>query len=183
MKRLVLSHHAHLFLCDFILNTELTVLPIIIVDNYYYYNYVLYDLVPLYLIPMMNNFSHFIIQRCLWNAMLNSYNVNDPIFFPSIFTVFTPRVVSTAVARYNFAARDMRELSLREGDIVKIYSKIGGDQGWWKGEANGRVSKPRKSAILWVLKSIRVTMDRLKSPYMLYTQTVSSVIWWNMVSQ
>uniref|UniRef100_A0A7N9B1Z8 Vav guanine nucleotide exchange factor 2 n=1 Tax=Mastacembelus armatus TaxID=205130 RepID=A0A7N9B1Z8_9TELE len=52
--------------------------------------------------------------------------------------LFTPRVVSTAVARYNFAARDMRELSLREGDIVKIYSKIGGDQGWWKGEANGR---------------------------------------------
>uniref|UniRef100_A0A8C5BZW5 Vav 2 guanine nucleotide exchange factor n=1 Tax=Gadus morhua TaxID=8049 RepID=A0A8C5BZW5_GADMO len=53
-------------------------------------------------------------------------------------SVFTPRVVNTAVARYNFAARDMRELSLREGDIVKIYSKIGGDQGWWKGEANGR---------------------------------------------
>lgn len=56
------------------------------------------------------------------------------------FAVFTPRVVSTAVARYNFAARDMRELSLREGDVVRIYSKIGGDQGWWKGEANGRVS-------------------------------------------
>ncbi|KAJ3605109.1 hypothetical protein NHX12_027159 [Muraenolepis orangiensis] len=54
-------------------------------------------------------------------------------------TLFTPRVVNTAVARYNFAARDMRELSLREGDIVKIYSKIGGDQGWWKGEANGRI--------------------------------------------
>ncbi|KAG7269360.1 hypothetical protein CRUP_008821 [Coryphaenoides rupestris] len=53
--------------------------------------------------------------------------------------VFTPRVVNTAVARYNFAARDMRELSLREGDIVKIFSKIGGDQGWWKGEANGRI--------------------------------------------
>lgn len=34
----------------------------------------------------------------------------------------------------------MRELSLREGDVVKIYSRIGGDQGWWKGEANGRVS-------------------------------------------
>lgn len=57
--------------------------------------------------------------------------------------VFTPRVVSTAVARYNFAARDMRELSLREGDMVRIYSKIGGDQGWWKGEANGRVSVSR----------------------------------------
>ncbi|XP_023674463.2 guanine nucleotide exchange factor VAV2-like isoform X7 [Paramormyrops kingsleyae] len=53
--------------------------------------------------------------------------------------VFTPRVVSTALARYNFAARDMRELSLREGDVVKIYSKIGGDQGWWKGEVNGRI--------------------------------------------
>lgn len=34
----------------------------------------------------------------------------------------------------------MRELSLREGDVVKIYSRIGGDQGWWKGETNGRVS-------------------------------------------
>uniref|UniRef100_A0AAY4AGL3 Vav 2 guanine nucleotide exchange factor n=1 Tax=Denticeps clupeoides TaxID=299321 RepID=A0AAY4AGL3_9TELE len=59
-------------------------------------------------------------------------------------SVFTPRVVSTAVARYNFAARDMRELSLREGDVVKIYSKIGGDQGWWKGETNGRVRKQRE---------------------------------------
>uniref|UniRef100_I3K5N7 Vav guanine nucleotide exchange factor 2 n=1 Tax=Oreochromis niloticus TaxID=8128 RepID=I3K5N7_ORENI len=64
--------------------------------------------------------------------------------------VFTPRVVSTAVARYNFAARDMRELSLREGDIVKIYSKIGGDQGWWKGEANGRVSNYEQSVYLWM---------------------------------
>ncbi|XP_044899670.1 guanine nucleotide exchange factor VAV2 isoform X3 [Felis catus] len=54
-------------------------------------------------------------------------------------SVFTPRVIGTAVARYNFAARDMRELSLREGDLVKIYSRIGGDQGWWKGEANGRI--------------------------------------------
>ncbi|KAI3362020.1 hypothetical protein L3Q82_012356, partial [Scortum barcoo] len=70
-------------------------------------------------------------------------------------SVFTPRVVSTAVARYNFAARDMRELSLREGDIVKIYSKIGGDQGWWKGEANGRVSQPLKSVHLCMLKLIR----------------------------
>lgn len=56
-------------------------------------------------------------------------------------TVFTPRVVGTAVARYNFAARDMRELSLREGDLVRIYSRVGGDQGWWKGETNGRVSE------------------------------------------
>lgn len=55
-------------------------------------------------------------------------------------TVLTPRVVGTAVARYNFAARDMRELSLREGDVVKIYSRMGGDRGWWRGETNGRVS-------------------------------------------
>uniref|UniRef100_A0A8C9XR73 Vav guanine nucleotide exchange factor 2 n=1 Tax=Sander lucioperca TaxID=283035 RepID=A0A8C9XR73_SANLU len=74
-------------------------------------------------------------------------------------TLFTPRVVSTAVARYNFAARDMRELSLREGDIVKIYSKIGGDQGWWKGEANGRVSEPLKSVHLWMVKVIGIIMD------------------------
>ena len=53
--------------------------------------------------------------------------------------MFTPRVIGTAVARYNFAARDMRELSLREGDLLKIYSRMGWDPGWWKGEANGRV--------------------------------------------
>ncbi|KAB0358524.1 hypothetical protein FD754_002680 [Muntiacus muntjak] len=57
-------------------------------------------------------------------------------------SVFTPRVIGTAVARYNFAARDLRELSLREGDVVKIYSRIGGDQGWWKGETNGRTWLP-----------------------------------------
>uniref|UniRef100_A0A3B4BHQ7 Uncharacterized protein n=1 Tax=Periophthalmus magnuspinnatus TaxID=409849 RepID=A0A3B4BHQ7_9GOBI len=67
-------------------------------------------------------------------------------------SVFTPRVVSTAVARYNFAARDMRELSLREGDVVKIYSKIGGDQGWWKGEANGRSQ-------MWPSTSFYVALD------------------------
>ncbi|XP_031433606.1 guanine nucleotide exchange factor VAV2 isoform X3 [Clupea harengus] len=67
---------------------------------------------------------------------LNFTSTQSPAPF---WSVFTPRVVSSAVARYNFAARDMRELSLREGDVVKIYSKIGGDQGWWKGEANGRI--------------------------------------------
>uniref|UniRef100_A0A8D3CJY1 Guanine nucleotide exchange factor VAV2 n=1 Tax=Scophthalmus maximus TaxID=52904 RepID=A0A8D3CJY1_SCOMX len=72
-------------------------------------------------------------------------NFSSPQSPAPFWSVFTPRVVSTAVARYNFAARDMRELSLREGDVVKIYSKIGGDQGWWKGEANGRVSTPPES--------------------------------------
>lgn len=77
----------------------------------------------------------------LYSNRLKVLNCDPFIHYCFPFAVFTPRVVSTAVARYNFAARDMRELSLREGDIVKIYSKIGGDQGWWKGEANGRVSK------------------------------------------
>lgn len=66
------------------------------------------------------------------------------LLYISLPPVFTPRAIGTAVARYNFAARDMRELSLQEGDVVKIYSRIGGDQGWWKGEANGRVSGPWK---------------------------------------
>ncbi|XP_036382018.1 guanine nucleotide exchange factor VAV2-like [Megalops cyprinoides] len=76
-------------------------------------------------------------------ASCASYNFSflSPQNSAPFWSVFTPRVVGTAVARYNFAARDLRELSLREGDVVKIYSKIGGDQGWWKGETNGRVSK------------------------------------------
>lgn len=82
-------------------------------------------------------------------------------------TVFTPRVVSTAVARYNFAARDMRELSLREGDVVRIYSKIGGDQGWWKGEANGRVSN-LSTAEDEPISGCRVCLRRqFKNPFLL----------------
>ncbi|XP_033981745.1 guanine nucleotide exchange factor VAV2 isoform X4 [Trematomus bernacchii] len=78
-------------------------------------------------------------ERSLTRASTRSPDVPIQMNAQISGSVFTPRVVSSAVARYNFAARDMRELSLREGDIVKIYSKIGGDQGWWKGEANGRI--------------------------------------------
>ncbi|XP_036410039.1 guanine nucleotide exchange factor VAV3b [Megalops cyprinoides] len=53
-------------------------------------------------------------------------------------SVFTPKVMGIAIARYDFSSRDMRELSLMEGDVVKIYSKTGAN-GWWKGEVNGRV--------------------------------------------
>lgn len=78
--------------------------------------------------------------------------------------VFTPRVIGTAVARYNFAARDMRELSLREGDVVKIYSRIGGDQGWWKGETNGRVSASREIPVPFlqcqILPAVRTAKGR-----------------------
>lgn len=58
-------------------------------------------------------------------------------FFVS--TVFTPKVMGVAIARYDFSSRDTRELTLQEGDVVKIYSKTGAN-GWWRGEVNGRVS-------------------------------------------
>ncbi|KAL0966916.1 hypothetical protein UPYG_G00302220 [Umbra pygmaea] len=52
-------------------------------------------------------------------------------------TVFSPRVVGVAVACYDFSSRDTREISLEEGDVVQIYSKMA--NGWWRGEVNGRV--------------------------------------------
>uniref|UniRef100_A0A672JQB8 Guanine nucleotide exchange factor VAV3-like n=1 Tax=Salarias fasciatus TaxID=181472 RepID=A0A672JQB8_SALFA len=51
--------------------------------------------------------------------------------------VFSPRVVGNAVARYNFCSRDTQELSLLQGDVIKIYTKM--PNGWWKGEIDGRV--------------------------------------------
>uniref|UniRef100_A0A8C5CSH5 Vav guanine nucleotide exchange factor 3 n=1 Tax=Gadus morhua TaxID=8049 RepID=A0A8C5CSH5_GADMO len=53
--------------------------------------------------------------------------------------VLAPKVMGVAVARYDFSSRDMRELSLQEGDLVTIYTKTGAN-GWWRGEVNGRVS-------------------------------------------
>uniref|UniRef100_A0A3Q3FJ92 Osteoclast-stimulating factor 1 n=1 Tax=Labrus bergylta TaxID=56723 RepID=A0A3Q3FJ92_9LABR len=46
-------------------------------------------------------------------------------------------VVGIAVARYDFCSRDTRELSLLQGDIIKIYTKM--SNGWWKGQVDGRV--------------------------------------------
>ncbi|KAM3656218.1 proto-oncogene vav-like, partial [Ammospiza maritima maritima] len=49
------------------------------------------------------------------------------------------RSFGSAKARYAFsAAGDRTELSLREGDIVRVLSKRG-QPGWWKGEIYGRV--------------------------------------------
>uniref|UniRef100_A0A3Q3IIG8 Vav guanine nucleotide exchange factor 3 n=1 Tax=Monopterus albus TaxID=43700 RepID=A0A3Q3IIG8_MONAL len=53
--------------------------------------------------------------------------------------VFTSKVIGVALARYDFSSRDTRELSLQEGNVVKIYTKSGAN-GWWRGEVNGRVS-------------------------------------------
>uniref|UniRef100_UPI00398E8B17 proto-oncogene vav-like n=1 Tax=Pristiophorus japonicus TaxID=55135 RepID=UPI00398E8B17 len=44
----------------------------------------------------------------------------------------------TAKARYDFSARDRSELSLKEGDVVKIINKKA-SPGWWKGEVYGKV--------------------------------------------
>ncbi|KAJ8010466.1 hypothetical protein DPEC_G00075380 [Dallia pectoralis] len=51
--------------------------------------------------------------------------------------LLTPKVIGVAIARYDFSSRDTRELSLQEGDVVKIYTKTGAN-GWWRGEVNGR---------------------------------------------
>ncbi|NWI60617.1 VAV protein, partial [Calyptomena viridis] len=48
------------------------------------------------------------------------------------------RNLGSAKARYDFSARDRTELSLREGDVIRVLSKKG-PPGWWKGEIYGRV--------------------------------------------
>ncbi|KAM7400267.1 hypothetical protein PAMA_004798 [Pampus argenteus] len=52
-------------------------------------------------------------------------------------SVFSPRVLGTAVARYDFSSTDPQELSLLQGDHIKIYTKM--TNGWWEGEVDGRV--------------------------------------------
>nr|XP_033781207.1 proto-oncogene vav isoform X2 [Geotrypetes seraphini] len=47
------------------------------------------------------------------------------------------RCFGSAKARYDFCARDRTELSLKEGDLIKIIKKKG-HQGWWKGEVYGK---------------------------------------------
>ncbi|XP_072219845.1 guanine nucleotide exchange factor VAV3-like [Leuresthes tenuis] len=64
-------------------------------------------------------------------------NGNMPRAITKVGSVFSPRVVGIAVARYDFSSRDTHELSLLQGDIIKIYTKV--SSGWWKGEVNGRV--------------------------------------------
>uniref|UniRef100_A0A8C5C8A0 Vav guanine nucleotide exchange factor 3 n=1 Tax=Gadus morhua TaxID=8049 RepID=A0A8C5C8A0_GADMO len=67
-----------------------------------------------------------------------SYSFLPPSSAP-FWSVLAPKVMGVAVARYDFSSRDMRELSLQEGDLVTIYTKTGAN-GWWRGEVNGRVS-------------------------------------------
>uniref|UniRef100_A0A8C6UJ98 Vav 3 guanine nucleotide exchange factor b n=1 Tax=Neogobius melanostomus TaxID=47308 RepID=A0A8C6UJ98_9GOBI len=64
-------------------------------------------------------------------------NGNMPGAITKAVSVFCPRVVGIAVARYDFSSRDTRELSLLQGDSIKIFTKL--SNGWWKGEVDGRV--------------------------------------------
>ncbi|XP_068197474.1 guanine nucleotide exchange factor VAV3-like isoform X2 [Antennarius striatus] len=62
---------------------------------------------------------------------------NTPRAITKSGSVFAPRVLGVAVARYDFCSRDMRELSLLQGDVIRIHNKM--TNGWWKGEIDGRV--------------------------------------------
>ena len=48
-------------------------------------------------------------------------------------------MIGQAKAMYDFSARDTRELTLRENEMVAIISKAGGHRGWWKGCIGDRV--------------------------------------------
>lgn len=77
---------------------------------------------------------------CETKDLLRDYQMNEitpSIKAASLFPVFSPRVMSVAVARYDFASRDAQELSLLQGDVIRVYIKL--PNGWWKGEVDGRV--------------------------------------------
>uniref|UniRef100_A0A8C2WI19 Osteoclast-stimulating factor 1 n=1 Tax=Cyclopterus lumpus TaxID=8103 RepID=A0A8C2WI19_CYCLU len=63
---------------------------------------------------------------------------NTPHATPNTAPGGSTRSFGVVRARYDFSARDRSELSLREGDTIKILNKKG-QSGWWKGEVYGRV--------------------------------------------
>lgn len=54
----------------------------------------------------------------------------------SVQTVVFP--VERAVVRFAYTAEQPDELSLKEGDIVRVLDKNLEDEGWWRGEVNGK---------------------------------------------
>ncbi|KAL8592788.1 hypothetical protein ACOMHN_045942 [Nucella lapillus] len=44
-----------------------------------------------------------------------------------------------AVVRYSYAAEQPDELSLKEGEVIRVLDKHLEDEGWWRGEAHGKV--------------------------------------------
>uniref|UniRef100_A0A8C9VEW1 Vav 3 guanine nucleotide exchange factor b n=1 Tax=Scleropages formosus TaxID=113540 RepID=A0A8C9VEW1_SCLFO len=80
-----------------------------------------------------------LIEYYQQNSLKEGFRTLDTaLLFPYRALLLTPRVTGIAIARYDYSARDTRELSLAEDDVVKIYTKLGAN-GWWKGEVNGRV--------------------------------------------
>lgn len=72
-------------------------------------------------------------------SLLNAFQPPLPHpYFCLLPTAPNTKYFGTAKARYDFCARDRSELSLKEGDIIKILNKKG-QQGWWRGEIYGRV--------------------------------------------
>lgn len=84
-------------------------------------------------------------QTCIFQQVFERTHFPPPFYFLTtllslpLCPVFTPKVIGVAIARYDYSSRQTRELSLQEGDVVKIYTKSGAN-GWWRGEVNGRVS-------------------------------------------
>uniref|UniRef100_A0A671U9N4 Osteoclast-stimulating factor 1 n=1 Tax=Sparus aurata TaxID=8175 RepID=A0A671U9N4_SPAAU len=77
------------------------------------------------------------------NSANSTPNTTPGTLHPSPVTLHTSALFPSlhfgvARARYDFSARDRSELSLQEGDTIKILSKKG-HSGWWKGEVYGRV--------------------------------------------
>jgi hypothetical protein len=57
-------------------------------------------------------------------------------FYSFLFILFLLYLEEKVVAAYDYIAQAPDELNLTKGDIVVVLEK---EEGWWKGELNGRV--------------------------------------------
>ena len=44
-----------------------------------------------------------------------------------------------AVVRYSYTAEQPDELTLKEGEVIRVLDKHLEDEGWWRGEVNGKI--------------------------------------------
>lgn len=74
-------------------------------------------------------------------------------------------------AHFAYVAQNDDELTLKEGDIIKLISKDGQDPGWWRGELNGKIGVfPDNFVVPYQLsaddkKSSKVSLILLQSFY------------------
>jgi len=59
------------------------------------------------------------------------------LFLPS---AVDPNVVGYCLAQYDYSPMEPNQIALRVGDRIAILNKSSGNQGWWKGRLNGKVS-------------------------------------------